>query len=128
MASGMSQDDSLLAKQILGVDKGLVLVIIIGPRGEFLAAETPKGVSLLSLVPQDQLSIRAASFFVAYGAAEGATKFLGKMDYAVFAYEDYKVLLVRVPSIGKTASIRMRRSANTEEIYDKVSSLLKGTR
>jgi predicted regulator of Ras-like GTPase activity (Roadblock/LC7/MglB family) len=109
-----------LATRLLRSDNRIVRVLVIGKTGELLAVKDGKPIPRGSRPPPAELTRRASAFAVAYGAAEGATKYLGDMQYTVLAYEDYKVMLVVVPSEEVLVSIRLPRDVHAEEIYQKV--------
>jgi hypothetical protein len=113
-----------LAKRVVAVDNRVVRVMVMSSMAELLAVRTSRAIPRKSLPPPSEMIRRASAFTVAYEGAEGATKWLGKMHYTVFAYEGYKILLLRVPHRKNLLSIRLPRDANAEEVYLKVTNLL----
>jgi hypothetical protein len=109
-----------LATRLAQADNRIVRVLVIGRTGELLAVKDGKPIPRRARPPAGELVRRASAFTVAYGAAEGATQYLGNMQYTVLAYEGYKVMLVRAPSEDVLLSIRLPRDVHAEEIYQKV--------
>jgi hypothetical protein len=109
-----------LATRLAQADIRIVRVLVIGRTGELLAVKDGKPIPRRARPPPGELVRRASAFTVAYGAAEGATQYLGNMQYTVLAYEGYKVMLVRAPSEDVLLSIRLPRDVHAEEIYQKV--------
>ena len=109
-----------LATRLAHADNRIVRVLVISRTGELLAVKDGKPIPRGARPPPSELVRRASAFTVAYGAAEGATKYLGNIQYTVLAYEGYKVMLVMAPSDNVLLSIRLPRDVHAEEIYQKV--------
>jgi len=94
--------------------------------GQFLIRSDGKKPYGFRLYHAAQLPHGRCSLLTAcrYGGAEGATRYLGKMQYSVFAYEGYKILLLRVPPQEGLLSIRLPRDVNAEEVYLKIIHFL----
>jgi len=114
------EDMTRLASRLVQADNRIVRVLVIGRTGELWAVKDGKPIPRGARPPPNELIRRASAFAVAYGAAEGATKYLGKMHYTVLAYEGYKVMLVMIPNEDVLVSIRLPRDVHAEEIYQKV--------
>ena len=109
-----------LATRLAHADNRIVRVLVISRTGDLLAVKDGKPIPRGARPPPSELVRRASAFTVAYGAAEGATKYLGNIQYSVLAYEGYKVMLVMAPSDNVLLSIRLPRDVHAEEIYQKV--------
>ena len=118
------EDDLEFAERVANADDRIVRVLVIGRDGELLAVVTPKTIPESDQPPADELNRRGAAFAIAYGAAEGATAYLGRMQFTVFAYEGYKVLLMRVAGGSKTIAVRLPRMINAEDVYHRVTQVL----
>jgi len=75
-----------------------------------------------------ELERRSVAFSVAFGAAQGVTRYMGKPEYLVFAFEDYKVLLRSAPFEGGLVNVRIPRSVNAESVFNSISAKLKDVR
>jgi len=116
-----SREDVIrLATGLVQADNQIVRVLVIGRKGELLAVKDGKPIPRGARPPPSELVRRASAFAVAYEAAEGATKYLGEMQYTVLAYEGYKVMLMTIPTENVLVSIRLPRDVNAEGIYQKI--------
>jgi len=112
-----------LAGQVMDADDHILLALVVERDGELLGKKA--SASLRDIPSEDEMRRRVAAFAVTYGAAEGATSWLGRAQYLTVAYEDYKVLVLRLPSgpyEGTLIDVRISRDVNAEVVYEKIIS------
>ena len=104
-------------------DGNILLAMVVDHDGELLGKKA--SASLRDIPSEDEMRRRVAAFAVTYGAAEGATSWLGRTQYLTVAYEDYKVLVLRLPSgphEGTLVDVRIPRDVNAEVVYENIIS------
>ena len=116
--------DADLAGRILMADKHILRVIVIGAEGQFLASKNSTLFHGTEAVG-DELQRRSMAFSVAFGAAEGVMRYMGNPQYLVFAFDSYKVLVMRAPFKGGLINVRLPRDVNGEDVFNSIVDVLK---
>ncbi len=115
-----------IARDVIRADPAILSMLVLDHHGisrVLAVARSPH------LPPESHASPELVEKFgiaamVVWGAADGASRLMGRREFIIGAFKEQMVLLVDLREYEMLLAIRLNRSANAEHVHAKIASLL----
>jgi hypothetical protein len=115
--------DSIL-RAMVECDPSVLSVFVLGREGGISSVARSSQLPKEAQADQRTLQHLGTLGTVILGAAAKAEEIFGNTEFILGAFNNGKILLVKLPRYEAALALRLTRSANAEYVYGKISEIL----